>query len=361
MEIRPLTEAEQKYAYKQSMQLRMQTGSIGVMNGGYKTNGEFYCKFYDLNMQWKSGEFQEELDRILAHLSSAPNGFLQNLTTMRDYMKQHSENVFHGEEGTEYGFRVTTNNYAYLIRCNPAKRNDNVEIHCYVKEWLDKHIKNAEKGIRFIDGKYNELFKIADGERIVITDPFNGKEEHTCRYIDEYHTEIGSHLYHICQFAEIMERNGATYASVKKEKPMKKETKTINGKDSLIYHSEFIGDTAVELNIQQYINNGRIAVELISYEEGEPEPFGSLTVNIDAPAPDYCGYLDINNLSNAEKFVTENELGEFTGLTGRSGYCEYPLYLFNVDRLRELCPEQMAVYEQSIGAVKKEPEKEKSR
>ena len=30
--------------------------------------------------------------------------------------------------------------------------------------------------------------------------------DRVCRYIDDCHVEIGSELYHICQFAEIMER-----------------------------------------------------------------------------------------------------------------------------------------------------------
>lgn len=132
-------------------------------------------------------------------------------------------------------------------------------------------------------------------------------------------------------------------------------------KEKLIYRSEYTGDNEVELDIQTYHNNGRIFISLITNEDGYPEPFGDVTVNIDAPAPDYCGYLDTNNLSNVENFIRENDLGEFTGLTCRSGYCEYPLYLFNVDKLRELCPEQMAAYEHSIGVTGKEQEKEKSR
>ena len=132
-------------------------------------------------------------------------------------------------------------------------------------------------------------------------------------------------------------------------------------KEKLIYKSEYTGDNEVELDIQTYHNNGRFFFGLITNVDGYPEPFGDVTVNIAAPAPDYCGYLDTNNLSNVENFIRENDLGEFTGLTGRSGYCEYPLYLFNVDKLRELCPEQMAAYEHSIGVTGKEQEKEKSR
>ena len=132
-------------------------------------------------------------------------------------------------------------------------------------------------------------------------------------------------------------------------------------REKLIYHSKYTGDSEVQLDIQTYQNNGCIFIGLITNEDGYPEPFADVTVNIDAPAPNYCGYLDTNNLSNVERFVCENDLGEFTGLTGRSGFCEYPLYLFNVDKLRELCPEQMAAYEHSIGVTGKEQEKEKSR
>ena len=46
-------------------------------------------------------------------------------------------------------------------------------------------------------------------------------------------------------------------------------------------------------------------------------------------------------LNTVEKFITDNDIGEFTGFTQRSGFCEYPLYLFNVDKLREQCPDKL--------------------
>lgn len=142
---------------------------------------------------------------------------------------------------------------------------------------------------------------------------------------------------------------------------MSRETEVKETTKELVYHSDYTGDTEVTLNIQTYQNNGRIFIGLVSHEEGDTEPFGDVTVNIGDFAPDYCGYLDTNNLSNVEEFITENDLGEFTGFIGRSGYCQYPLYMFNVDKLRELCPEQMDAYERSIGVVSKEQEIEKSR
>ena len=72
-------------------------------------------------------------------------------------------------------------------------------------------MENARQGIRFIDPHYKELFRIPDGGRIVVTDAWGKREARICRYIDDYHTEIGSNLYHICEFAERMDRIGAVY------------------------------------------------------------------------------------------------------------------------------------------------------
>lgn len=68
-----------------------------------------------------------------------------------------------------------------------------------------------KKEIRFIDSNYNELFRIPDGGRIKITTVEGGEIDRKCKYVDECHTQIGYDVFHIKQFAEIMERNGNTY------------------------------------------------------------------------------------------------------------------------------------------------------
>lgn len=78
-----------------------------------------------------------------------------------------------------------------------------------------------KKEIRFIDSRYRELFRIPDGESIVISYPNGQKEERACTFIDEYHTQVGKNVFHICEFAECMERIGAGYqpAKVKRTEP----------------------------------------------------------------------------------------------------------------------------------------------
>lgn len=66
------------------------------------------------------------------------------------------------------------------------------------------------KDIRFIDSNYKDLFRIPDGGCIQIHFPYETVVK-PCTFIDEYHTQIGCTVFHICQFAEIMERNGASY------------------------------------------------------------------------------------------------------------------------------------------------------
>ena len=63
--------------------------------------------------------------------------------------------------------------------------------------------------IRFIDSRYKELFRIPDGGTIQVDYPDRHYAAKCC-YIDDYHTQVGNNVYHICQFAEILERGGGT-------------------------------------------------------------------------------------------------------------------------------------------------------
>ena len=72
------------------------------------------------------------------------------------------------------------------------------------------------KDIRFIDSHYKDLFRVPDGGCIQIHYPDETVVK-PCKFIDEYHTQIGTNVFHICQFAEIMERNGARMLGVHRQ------------------------------------------------------------------------------------------------------------------------------------------------
>ena len=66
--------------------------------------------------------------------------------------------------------------------------------------------------ISFIDSNYNPLFRVPDGENVIITTFDDTRKILPCQYIDSSHARIGGETFHICQFAEEQERAGAVYA-----------------------------------------------------------------------------------------------------------------------------------------------------
>ena len=68
------------------------------------------------------------------------------------------------------------------------------------------------KEIQFIDSRYNKLFTVPDGGNIVVTQFDGEKLVRPCQFIDDIHFGSGGYVFHACQFAEIMERDGAVYA-----------------------------------------------------------------------------------------------------------------------------------------------------
>lgn len=212
---------ERKYTYAQSTQLRSQTGSIGHLRGDFGSGEQFYTTWDEHNSRLKTPEFSSELDEVINELRSNACGLLKSRRSMVDFARKHPESGFKGSYTTEYGFRIDTDKYSYLLRCNPTQGDYNFYCFCYQKEWLNRHIDRARQDIRFIDSGYRELFRLPDGEQITITNANGQKRDFHCRYIDEVHLEVGDNLYHICEFAERMERSGSTYSP--KETPLPRE------------------------------------------------------------------------------------------------------------------------------------------
>lgn len=213
MTLRPMTGTESFYCYAQSQQLSMQTGLIGHLRADFGSTGkEFYSAFFDFRESLKSEDFRAEFDDVINAMRDSPEygGILKDRSSMASYCRKYPESCV--EYDRQYGFRADTEHYSYLIRVNPHSGEYNLYCYCYVRQWLDRHMKQAEKGIRFITPNYEEKFRIADGDKVCIITNGGERREMTCRYIDDYHLETGSYrgeyLYHICEFAERMEQNG---------------------------------------------------------------------------------------------------------------------------------------------------------
>ena len=211
--LRPMTQAEQAYCYSQSQQISNQTGLIGHLRADFGSTGTgFFSNFFDFRESLKSEDFKAEFNEVINTLREDGRfgGILSSRTAMSKYCHKHPGSSI--EPGYNYGFRVDTAHYSYMLRVTPKRGEYNLYCYCYLRQWLDGHMKRAEKGIRFITLDYKERFRLADGDRIRLVMESGEQREMTCRYIDDYHLEVtgqrGSAVYHICEFAEVWENHG---------------------------------------------------------------------------------------------------------------------------------------------------------
>jgi len=218
------TPTERLYTARQSMQIEGQTGCIGHLRADMGEDGKgFFKTWKDHRENLSTEEFQQEFESVLNALvgDEQYGGFLKSRDAMRDFCQERPESGFN--DGFAFGFRADTAQYAYLIRLQPYKGEENLFIYCYRRDWLDSHMKQAEKGIRFITPHYEEKFRIADGDSVRIRCQDGRVLDRVCRYIDDCHVEVGTgwdNLYHICQFAEMMERNGNSVIPLRNSLPL---------------------------------------------------------------------------------------------------------------------------------------------
>ena len=103
-----------------------------------------------------------------------------------------------------------------------------------------------EHSIRFINSSYDTLFRIPDGGTVEVQFP-DRKFSAKCEYIDDYHTLVGDTVFHICEFAEMVEHQ---HGSVRPEpetelirqpaaRPENTPTADYDRHDYMIYSQQF--------------------------------------------------------------------------------------------------------------------------
>ncbi len=219
---------EQKYTYSQSRQIIGQTGCIGHLRADIGSGKEFYSTWDDHYSEFKTPEFKQELDEVINALRFGPTDafcgmVLSDRKLLSEFCFANPSASFGNDR--EWGIRVDTKAYSYLMRLNPNKGEYSLYCYCYRRDWLTQHMKQAERGIRFITPHYKEIFRLKDGDQIRIITEAGEKHDRTARYIDDYHVEIGGgfgcDLYHICEFAERMEHLGHKVIPLRSSLPEK--------------------------------------------------------------------------------------------------------------------------------------------
>ena len=221
--IRPMTAQERMYAYSQSSQIESQTGCIGHLRADFGGTGEeFFSSWTDHRRDLKTQDFKDEFDEVINALRSEKEygPMLKDLHCLAKRCYSNPESCYGNDR--EFGFRADTPSYTFMLRLNPNKGDYNLYCYCFKRDWLDRHLAHAAKGIRFITPDYTEKFRIEDGDSIRVIREDKESRDQVCRYIDDYHMEIvgiGDSLYHICQFAEMLERNGSKVIPIRASLP----------------------------------------------------------------------------------------------------------------------------------------------
>jgi hypothetical protein len=210
IEIFEATTPEQLYTFTQSSQIASQTGCLGHLRADFGENGTgFYTSWEDHCGDLKTDEFKARFNEIIEELrNGTENGKLfSSRANLARFCFRHPTAEIPQSRGSS-AYRFDDGRYAYLMRLNSNPGDNNIYIYIYIGDWLNRHLREAERGVRFIDPHYHELFRMPDGGQIRLTYRDGKSVIRTCRYVDDYHAEIGSNLYHICEFAEMCEQSG---------------------------------------------------------------------------------------------------------------------------------------------------------
>lgn len=87
----------------------------------------------------------------------------------------------------------------------------------------------------------------------------------------------------------------------------------------------------VKVKKSWYLDNHNTCIALIATDG---EPYAIITKNIEELPEDFAA-IDTNNCPWAEDFLKENDLGEETEMSFASGFCHYPIYKLNLNKIVE--------------------------
>ena len=97
-------------------------------------------------------------------------------------------------------------------------------------------------------------------------------------------------------------------------------------------------DHPMTFELANYADNGSLYVGLITNEAGYAEPWSNLTVNLRGSkwCEPNCAYIDVNNNGDGIiDWLVDNGFGNVTEKLGVSGFCVYPEFRFNMEKLME--------------------------
>lgn len=92
----------------------------------------------------------------------------------------------------------------------------------------------------------------------------------------------------------------------------------------------------ISFSLDTYSNNGNLYVGLVTHEEGYPERWSDLTVNLNVKCQKNCAFIDVNNNGmEIIPWLEANGIGKLKHRVEFSGYCMYPEFEFDMKKLAQ--------------------------
>lgn len=141
LSIRLMEPEERNFAYTQDPQALHSSGCIGHLRVDMDSNGTGFFSSWDTHSpSLKDDAFMSEFDALINELrfNEELGGILKNRSSMSRFC--HSiPGCEITDDGRNFGFRVDTDEHAYMLRLNPNKGEYNAYIYAYDREMLDTY------------------------------------------------------------------------------------------------------------------------------------------------------------------------------------------------------------------------------
>ena len=107
----------------------------------------------------------------------------------------------------------------------------------------------------------------------------------------------------------------------------------------------------LSIEIGRYCN-GTLAIRAYTNEEGYPEPWSNITVNLNEELEKMTAFIDTENNGNEiVKTLIENGFGELTGRAYEYPYCTFPEFKFYPEKLKEFDSDGFEEYDAYADAL----------
>ena len=140
--IRLMKPEEYNFAYTQKQEIMDDSACIGHLRVDLDSNGKgFYTTWDDHRPELNSPEFKQEFDDVINALreQEISGCFLKDRDSLKMFCNQFPEAKM-TEDGREFGFRLDTDDYTYMMRLNPNRGEYAAYIYAYERDLLDFYL-----------------------------------------------------------------------------------------------------------------------------------------------------------------------------------------------------------------------------